>query len=146
MRDRWTDGLRRTLAALLVALPVALGGALAAAAPAWAGGAAGGEPARAQRHMIAAANPLAAEAGLEVLRAGGGAVDAAIAAQMVLNLVEPQSSGIGGGGFMLYYDAASGRVFAYDGRETAPGAATPELFLGPDGKPLEFWDAVIGGR
>ena len=142
MRDRRTDGLRRTLVALLVAL----GGALAAAAPAWAGGGEGGEPARAQRHMIAAANPLAAEAGLEVLRAGGGALDAAIAAQMVLNLVEPQSSGIGGGGFMLYYDAASGRVFAYDGRETAPAAATPELFLGPDGKPLEFWDAVIGGR
>ena len=146
MRDRRTDGLRRTLAALLVALLVALGGALAAAAPASAGGAEGGEPARAERHMIAAANPLAAEAGLEVLRAGGGAVDAAIAAQMVLNLVEPQSSGIGGGGFMLYYDAAEDRVVAYDGRETAPGAATPELFLGPDGKPLKFWDAVIGGR
>jgi gamma-glutamyltranspeptidase/glutathione hydrolase len=142
MRDRPADGLRRTLAALLVA---ALG-ALAAAAPAWAGGAEGGEPARAQRHMIAAANPLAAEAGLEVLRAGGGAVDAAIAAQMVLNLVEPQSSGIGGGGFMLYYDAAEGRVFAYDGRETAPGAATPGLFLDAGGRPLEFWDAVIGGR
>ena len=138
MQPRTTTGLRRTLAALILAAT-----AILAAPPLWA---AGGAPARAQRHMIAAANPLAAEAGLEVLRAGGGAVDAAIAAQMVLNLVEPQSSGIGGGGFMLVYDAASGRVFAYDGRETAPAAATEELFLASDGRPLKFWDAVIGGR
>ncbi len=138
MQPRTTSGVRRAFAALIVAAA-----AILAASPLWA---AGGAPARAQRHMIAAANPLGAEAGLEVLRAGGGAVDAAIAAQMVLNLVEPQSSGIGGGGFMLYYDAAGGRVFAYDGRETAPAAATPELFLGPDGRPLKFWDAVIGGR
>lgn len=103
-------------------------------------------PARADRHMIAAANPLAAAAGREVLRAGGGAVDAAIAAQMVLNLVEPQSSGIGGGAFMLVYDAATRRVFAYDGRETAPRAATPGLFLDAGGEPMKFYDAVIGGR
>ncbi len=75
---------------------------------------------RAKHAMIVAGHPLAAEAGLEVLAAGGSAIDAAIAAEMVLNLVEPQSSGIGGGGFLLYYDAASGRTVAYDGRETAP--------------------------
>ena len=98
------------------------------------------------RHMIAAANPFAAQAGLDMLARGGSAVDAAIAAQMVLNLVEPQSSGIGGGGFMLRYDAESRSVAAYDGRETAPAAATPELFLGPEGAPLKFFDAVIGGR
>ena len=103
-------------------------------------------PVRAERYMISTANPLAARAGLEILRAGGSAVDAAIAAQMVLNLVEPQSSGIGGGGFMLHYDAETRRVTAYDGRETAPAAVTPELFLDAGGAPLGFWDAVIGGR
>ncbi|RMD61837.1 MAG: gamma-glutamyltransferase [Alphaproteobacteria bacterium] len=103
-------------------------------------------PARATAYMIAAANPLAVRAGREILRAGGSAIDAAIAAQMVLNLVEPQSSGIGGGGFLLYYEAASGTVTAYDGRETAPAAVTPELFLDADGKPMAFWDAVVGGR
>ena len=103
-------------------------------------------PARARHYMIAAANPHAARAGLEILRAGGGAIDAAIAAQMVLNLVEPQSSGIGGGGFLLYYDAARGETVAFDGRETAPAAATPALFLDDQGRPLGFFDAVIGGR
>ena len=113
----------------------------------WQAAALAGEaPARAERYMISAANPLAARAGLEILRAGGSAVDAAIAAQMVLNLVEPQSSGIGGGGFMLHYDAETRRVTAYDGRETAPAAVTPELFLDAGGAPLGFWDAVIGGR
>ena len=98
------------------------------------------------RQMIAAANPYAAQAGLDMLARGGGAVDAAIAAQLVLNLVEPQSSGIGGGGFMLSYDARDGSVIAYDGRETAPAAVTPKLFLDSDGAPLKFFDAVIGGR
>ena len=102
--------------------------------------------ARAQRHMIAAANPHAAEAGLGMLRAGGSAVDAAIAAQMVLTLVEPQSSGIGGGAFLLHFDSKAGDVTAFDGRETAPAAATPELFLKADGTPMGFWDAVVGGR
>jgi gamma-glutamyltranspeptidase/glutathione hydrolase len=102
--------------------------------------------AQAERQMVAAAHPLAAAAGLAVLRKGGSAVDAAVAVQLVLNLVEPQSSGIGGGGFLLAYDAASGRIDAYDGRETAPAAATPELFLGPDGAPLQFWPAAVGGR
>ena len=103
------------------------------------------EPARASRHMISAANPLAAEAGRDILRAGGSAVDAAIAAQMVLNLVEPQSSGIGGGGFMLHYAATSGEIAAYDGRETAPAAAHPYMFLDGSGKPRGFFDAAVGG-
>ena len=96
--------------------------------------------------MIAAANPLAVDAGLRVLREGGSAVDAAIAVQAVLGLVEPQSSGIGGGAFMLHYDAESGDVVSYDGREVAPAGASPDMFLGADGKPLRFWDAVQSGR
>jgi gamma-glutamyltranspeptidase/glutathione hydrolase len=96
--------------------------------------------------MVAAANPEAVEAGLEVLRAGGSAVDAAVAVQAVLGLAEPQSSGLGGGAFLMTYEAASGRVRAYDGRETAPSAATPELFLDEAGKPLPFPDAVRSGR
>jgi len=93
---------------------------------------------------VAAANPLATDAGYQVLRAGGSAIDAAIAVQMVLALVEPQSSGIGGGAFLLHWDGQA--VEAYDGRETAPAAADEELFLGADGKPLAFYDAVVGGR
>jgi gamma-glutamyltranspeptidase / glutathione hydrolase len=96
--------------------------------------------------MVAAANPLAVEAGLDVLRAGGSAVDAAIAVQAALGLVEPQSSGIGGGSFMLHYDAKTGDVMAYDGREIAPAGATERLFLDEDGKPLPFWTAVKSGR
>ncbi|KRA62657.1 gamma-glutamyltransferase [Caulobacter sp. Root656] len=96
--------------------------------------------------MVAAANPLAVEAGLRVLRDGGTAVDAAVAVQAVLGLVEPQSSGLGGGSFMVFYDAKTGKVTAYDGRETAPRAATPQLFMGPDGKPLNFVTAVLSGR
>ncbi len=93
---------------------------------------------------VAAANPLAADAGLQVLRAGGSAVDAAIAVQMVLTLVEPQSSGIGGGAFLLHHDGRA--VQAFDGRETAPAAATEDLFLGGDGKPVPFMEAVASGR
>lgn len=93
---------------------------------------------------VAAANPLATQAGLQMLRAGGSAVDAAIAVQMVLTLVEPQSSGIGGGAFLLHFDGATTQAF--DGRETAPAGATPSLFLGPDGKPIQFMDAAVGGR
>jgi gamma-glutamyltranspeptidase / glutathione hydrolase len=96
------------------------------------------------RMAVAAANPLAADAGLQVLRAGGSAIDAAIAVQMVLTLVEPQSSGIGGGAFLLHHDGR--RVQAFDGRETAPAAATEDLFLGGDGKPMPFADAVASGR
>ena len=104
------------------------------------------EPARAHSHMIVAAHPLAAAAGLAALRAGGSAVDAAIAAQLVLTLVEPQSSGLGGGALLLYYDAATRRVSAWDGRETAPAAAGPDLFLAADGHALAFYEAGVGGR
>ncbi len=98
------------------------------------------------RHMVAAANPLAAEAGMAMLRQGGSAVDAAIATAVVLGLVEPQSSGLGGGAFLLHYDAETQEVTAYDGRESAPAGAGQTLFLEADGKPMPFWDAVIGGR
>ncbi len=97
-----------------------------------------------KRFAVAAANPLATDAGYQVLKAGGTAVDAAIAVQMVLTLVEPQSSGIGGGAFLLH--AAGSKVEAYDGRETAPRGATENLFLQADGKPMAFHDAVVGGR
>jgi gamma-glutamyltranspeptidase / glutathione hydrolase len=100
----------------------------------------------ARREMVATANPHATRAGLAMLERGGSAVDAAIAAQMVLGLVEPQSSGIAGGAFMLHLDARTRRVAAWDGRETAPAAADESLFIGPDGKPLAFFDAVVGGR
>ncbi len=104
------------------------------------------KPVHAARQMVVAANPIATRAGLDVLRAGGSAADAVVAVQTVLGLVEPQSSGIGGGAFLVWYDAESGTATTFDGRETAPAAATPELFLGADGKPLDFFDAVIGGR
>ena len=97
-----------------------------------------------EKFAVAAANPLATDAGYQILKTGGSAVDAAIAVQMVLGLVEPQSSGIGGGAFLLH--AAGDKVQAYDGRETAPAAATEQLFLKPDGKPMAFHDAVVGGR
>jgi len=98
------------------------------------------------KFMVVAANPLAAQAGFEVLKAGGSAADAAVAVQVMLGLVEPQSSGLGGGGLMLYWDAASRQLATIDGRDAAPAAATSELFLGPDGQPLKFYDAVLGGR
>ena len=97
----------------------------------------------AAQHMAASANPLATEAGREILRAGGSAVDTAIAMQMVLTLVEPQSSGIGGGAFLMHWDGQ--RVQAFDGRETAPMAADENLFV-TNGKPMAFYDAVVGGR
>ncbi len=100
---------------------------------------------RAQRFMAVSANPLATQAGLQILRDGGSAVDAAIAMQLVLGLVEPQSSGIGGGAFLLHYDAARRTVRSYDGRETAPASAHPDLFL-RDGTALSFADAVNSGR
>ena len=98
----------------------------------------------ADRHMAAAAHPLAAEAGRQVLREGGSAIDAAVAMQAMLTLVEPQASGIGGGAFILYWDGL--RVQAFDGRETAPAGATENLFLRADGKPMAFSEAQIGGR
>ena len=96
--------------------------------------------------MVSAANPMAVEAGLKVLRAGGSAVDAAVAVQATLGLVEPQSSGLGGGAFLTYYDARTKKVTAYNGRETAPLAAGPQLFYGDDGKPLGKGAAILTGR
>ncbi|MDP2009236.1 MAG: gamma-glutamyltransferase family protein, partial [Phenylobacterium sp.] len=96
--------------------------------------------------MVAAANPLAVEAGVSVLRRGGSAVDAAVAVQAVLGLVEPQSSGLGGGAFLTYFDAKTRKVTAYNGRETAPAAATDALFLDETGKPLPFGAALLSGR
>jgi gamma-glutamyltranspeptidase/glutathione hydrolase len=100
----------------------------------------------AERQMVAAAHLDAVNAGLAMLRMGGSAADAAIAVQLVLNLVEPQSSGIGGGAFLLYHDRAAQRTIAYDGRETAPGEIQADVFLNPDGAPVPFGQAVLGGR
>jgi len=98
----------------------------------------------AQKFMVAAANPLATQAGYQMLKQGGSAIDAAIAVQMVLTLVEPQSSGIGGGSFLMYSDGK--RVQSYDGRETAPAAADEHLFQDKDGKPVSRETGVVGGR
>jgi len=95
---------------------------------------------------IAAANPLAVDAGLMVLAAGGSAADAAIAVQAMLGLVEPQSSGVGGGGFLMYFDAKTARITAFDGREAAPAAARPDMFLDERGEPLPYRDAVLSGH
>ncbi|WP_111735842.1 gamma-glutamyltransferase [Roseovarius amoyensis] len=105
-----------------------------------------GRPVEARDWMIVAANPLAVEAGARVLERGGTAADAMVAVQAVLGLVEPQSSGLGGGAFLVWYDGASGEITTLDGRETAPLAATPRLFQDDTGAPLEFFDAVVGGR
>jgi gamma-glutamyltranspeptidase/glutathione hydrolase len=137
MRTPTASRLRHLLPALVAA--VALGGA--AAQPA--------APARAETQLVVSANPHASEAGRRILRSGGGAVDAAIAVQLVLTLVEPQSSGIGGGAFMLVYDAPengdAGAITAYEGRETAPAAATPDMFLGSNGRPESFANVGVGG-
>ena len=103
-------------------------------------------PAAALEPFAIAANPLAAQAGLNVLKRGGSAVDAAIAIQAMLSLVEPQSSGVGGGAFMTYYDARTGKITVYDGREVAPAQAAGTMFLDPSGKPLPFSTAVVSGR
>jgi gamma-glutamyltranspeptidase/glutathione hydrolase len=103
-------------------------------------------PVEAERWMVSAANPLAVQAGAQVLRRGGSAADAMVAVQTVLGLVEPQSSGLGGGAFLVWYDAETGRLTTLDGRETAPLAATPTLFQNAGGEPMGFFDAVVGGR
>jgi len=128
------------------ALALAAGIALAQPAPEPGSGHAPKPLATGQRFMLAAAHPLAVEAGYEILRRGGSAIDAAVAMQMVLNLVEPQSSGIGGGAFILHYSAKNSDLSAYDGRETAPAAARADRFIGADGKPLQHLDAIVGGR
>ncbi|HEY1229566.1 MAG TPA: gamma-glutamyltransferase [Ramlibacter sp.] len=98
----------------------------------------------ASKFMVAAANPLAVDAGYRMLKQGGTAIDAAIATQLVLTLVEPQSSGIGGGAFLMYYDGK--QVQAFDGRETAPAAADEHLFQHPDGSPMSRVEGIVGGR
>lgn len=132
------------LAAILMAAQPALSQPLAPA-PEAATGRIARTLGAAQRFMAAAANPLAAAAGRDILRAGGSATDAAIAIQLVLNLVEPQSSGIGGGAFFVHWDEAARKVTTLDGRETAPAAAKPDRFM-KDGKPMPFREAVVGGR
>ncbi|MDB2369185.1 gamma-glutamyltransferase [Octadecabacter sp.] len=106
---------------------------------------AAGTPVASDDWMVAAANPLAVEAGADVLRNGGTAADAMVAVQTVLGLVEPQSSGLGGGAFLVWYDADSGNLTTLDGRETAPMAVTPTVFQDAQGEPLAFFDAVVGG-
>ena len=142
MRNRRSWNLTITRCAALCAVLLTLGSCQSSGPPA---------PQRttsqAPHHaMVAAANPLAAQAGLDVLRRGGSAADAAVAVQAVLGLVEPQSSGLGGGTFITYYDARSRSVTAYNGRETAPAGASPGMFLGLDGKPLSYATAVLSGR
>ncbi len=105
-----------------------------------------GQPVKSDTWMVAAANPHAVKAGADVLAKGGTAADALVAVQAMLGLVEPQSSGLGGGAFLVWYDAESGKVTTLDGRETAPLAATPQLFQDAQGEPLKFFDAVVGGR
>ena len=100
----------------------------------------------AKKFMVASANPLASEAGYAVLKRGGNAIDAMVAVQTTLSLVEPQSSGLGGGAFVVYWDNNKKKLTTFDARETAPKLATPELFLDAEGKPLKFMDAVVGGR
>ncbi|MBS7538284.1 gamma-glutamyltransferase [Ancylobacter lacus] len=147
--------VRRAALAVVLALPLVLGLGLPTAgaqqasdtlAPERAGALAPKPAVTGARWMVATANPLASEAAAAQLRAGGSAVDAMVAAQLVLGLVEPQSSGLGGGAFLVYWDAAEQRLTTFDGRETAPAAATPTLFQNDKGEPLGFMDAVVGGR
>ncbi len=139
--------LAATMAAALTACSTSSPGSFSYTAPDQSEGSSGytEKPGWAtSRYAVAAANPLATDAGYQILKAGGSAVDAAIAVQMVLALVEPQSSGIAGGAFLLHYNGKV--VEAFDGRETAPAAANDKLFMGADGKPMAFYDAVVGGR
>ena len=115
-------------------------------APETATSGAASAPFAARRQIVVSAHPAATAAGVETLRRGGSAADAAVVVQTVLGLVEPQSSGLGGGAFLLWYDAASRSLTSFDAREAAPAAATPDLFRLPDGTPLGFFDAVVGGR
>jgi gamma-glutamyltranspeptidase / glutathione hydrolase len=139
-------GWRAGIAGGLLALSLAAAAAQTQSAPEPATGRAPKQASLARHDMVVAASPAAASAGRDILRQGGGAVDAAIAMQLVLNLVEPQSSGIGGGAFLVFWSAKERRVVTFDGRETAPAAARPDRFIGADGKPLAFYDAVVGGR
>jgi gamma-glutamyltranspeptidase/glutathione hydrolase len=143
---RWLPPCVAALLALAAAPAPAGTPAAQRAAPETASGFQERRAVRAERYMVASANPHATQAGLAVLEAGGSALDAAIAAQLVLNLVEPQSSGIGGGAFLLHWSEPARRISVYDGRETAPAAAQPDRFLAAGGKPMPFADAVNSGR
>ena len=101
---------------------------------------------KARKFMVATANPVASQVGYDILKRGGNAIDAMVGVQLMLNLVEPQSSGIGGGAFLLFYDAKRNEVSSFDGRETAPLKAKGDLFLKEDGSPMKFFDGVVGGR
>ena len=115
-------------------------------APEYASGLTAQSITHANEYMIATANPIASKAGLEILENGGNAVDAMIAAQIMLNLVEPQSSGLGGGAFAVYWDAKTQKLTTFDGRETAPQNLLPNAFLDDENKPMSFWDAAQGGK
>ena len=146
LKKRWLQAL--TLVPLLAVSQFSIAAEQAAdgVAPEEASGIEKKSLAHAQKFMVATANPEASKAGYDVLKAGGSAIDALVAVQMVLGLVEPQSSGLGGGAFVVYYDAANQKLTTFDGRETAPQEATPELFQDENGEPLSFYDAVVGGR
>lgn len=125
-------------AAQWLALPAELHGEIQGMPPHWSVTGTGG--------AVSSANPLATAAGIEVLQSGGNAIDALVATQWVLAVAEPQSSGLGGGGFLVYYDARSKKAYAFDGREEQPAAAPAGLFLGADGKPLPFAERIAGSR
>ena len=137
---------RRTIAVLLLAFSVAACRTSPTPDTAPAAASTAAPDSGGVRAGVAAANPIAVDAGVEVLRAGGSAVDAAVAVQAALGLVEPQSSGLGGGAFMLHYDAQTRTVTAFNGREAAPAGATPDMFLDEQGTPLSYADAVTSGR
>lgn len=146
MQSRYFPLLTRRLATGLLTLCLTLPStALAQQAPEPTSAAKIKELVTARRHMVVAANPLAVQAGLEILRQGGTAVDAAVAVQAVLGLAEPQSSGMAGGAFMLLAEPG-GKLTTYDGREVAGAAVTPNLFMGADGKPMSFLDTLPQGR
>lgn len=142
----WRNALVSTPLYLAVSSALAAGQATDSVAPEAATGIQTQELTQANNYMVASANPVASQVGYDILKAGGSAIDALVAVQMMLGLVEPQSSGLGGGAFAVYYDAKSQKLTAFDGRETAPMAATPELFQDENGQPLAFFSAVVGGR
>ena len=139
--------VRKTQRPLAAARTPLIGVVLAASMACSGGGTASAPPAEVfPAAGVAAANPAAVEAGLAILREGGSAVDAAVAVQVMLGLVEPQSSGIGGGAFLMYYDASTRGITMFDGRETAPAGASPTMLLDENGKELPFSEAVVSGR
>lgn len=145
---RWGFGIRAVICALLLLASAptrAQDQSTRQSAPEADTGWSETQTATASRFMVTAANPLAVDAGVEILKAGGSAVDAAIAVQLVLNVVEPQSSGIGGGGFLVHFTKTDGSLTTFDGRETAPASAKPDRFLLHDGKPRDFDEAVKSG-